>query len=190
MLIVLGGVMGTYEESDYPWLRLEKQFLRDAIEANKYVLGICLGSQMIAEVLGGKVYPHKFQEVGWWKVQFNEYVNKISLFNNLSREMMVFQYHGDTFDLPNDAIRLAGNEERENQAFIYKDRVVGLQYHPEFSEEKLEEIVVLHGDELETGPIVQEPNEFLGQNEYHNIAKTFLFTLLDNYVKKFQESEK
>lgn len=180
MLIILGGVMGAYEEEEYPWLGMEKRFIKRVIDAGKVVLGICLGAQMIAEVLGGKVYPHKHKEIGWWDVSFTDEIRNNYIFDNLPKEVTMFQYHGDTLDLPENVSWLAESEACQNQVFVYGDRVVGLQFHPEFSEEKLQEIVQLHGHEIEEGPYTQLPNQFLGKSEYMKNAKKFLFTLLDN----------
>jgi len=180
MLIILGGIMGAYEEDKFPWLISEKKFIKKAIEANKIVLGICLGAQLIADVLGGKALPHTHQEIGWWKVKFNSESQNTPIFKNLPKELEVFQFHGDTYELPNEAVCIAGNTACKNQAFIYKDRVVGLQFHPEFNEEKLQEIVSIHGDEVKPGGFVQLPEEFLGKTHYHKTVYRFLYSLLNN----------
>ncbi|MGM8364485.1 type 1 glutamine amidotransferase [Virgibacillus sp. W0181] len=186
MLIILGGIMGAYEESQYPWLIEEKEFILRAIRSEKMVLGICLGAQMIADVLGGKAYPHEHYEIGWWEVRFDEKINRIPLFKNLPRKVTFFQYHGDTYELPGDAEWLAGSDGCKNQAFLYGDRVIGLQFHPEFSEKKLQEIVKLNGDEIKEGTYSQLPDQFLGQEEYALKAKQFLFQLLDNMEETYK----
>lgn len=188
LLIVLGGVMGAYEEEENPWLRLEKKFISEAIKNNKAILGICLGAQLIAEVLGGTVYPHSHQEIGWWSVHFLDKAKDYKLFEGLPQKLPFFQYHGDTFDLPESATRLAESEATRNQAFIYKENVVGLQFHPEFSDKKLKEIVLQHGDEIESGDYIQLPNEFLGMDSNVKGAKNFLFKLLDNFESKIKTS--
>lgn len=189
MLIVLGGVMGAYEEEAYPWLVKEKHFIRNAIEANKFVFGICLGGQLIAEVLGGKVYPHQYQEIGWWDISFTDEVKKHPIFSNLPRQVTMFQFHGDTLELPEQATWLAKSDACQNQAFVYGDRVVGLQFHPEFNEEKLQEIVRIHGSEIEKGPFAQLPNQFLGKKERMKNAKKYLFRLLDNMEREYEKSD-
>jgi GMP synthase-like glutamine amidotransferase len=180
LLVILGGVMSAYDEENYPWLKKEKDFIKKAIDADKGVLGICLGAQMIAEALGGKAYPQGHLELGWWDVQFSEKINDIPAFKGLPTELKLFQYHEDTFQLPPGATHLAKSKGCENQAFIYGDRVIGLQFHPEFSEEKLEEIADLFGDEMESGPFSQVPDEFLGVKGNVLEATDFLYTLLDN----------
>lgn len=188
LLIILGGTMGAYEEEDNPWLRQEKKFISSVIKQNKAVLGICLGAQLIAETIGGKVYPHVHEEIGWWDVHFSENVKNYDLFEGLSEQLSLFQYHGDTFDLPTDAVWLAASEASKNQAFIYKDNVLGLQFHPEFSKAQLENIVSKHGEDITPGPYTQMPKEFLTKTNNFAQAKEFLFTLLDNFSKKILEN--
>lgn len=183
MLIILGGRMGAYEETEYPWLRIEKSFIKKIIESNKPVLGICLGAQLIAEVIGGKVSPHKYLEIGWWKVNFKKGVENIPLFKNLPNEIKAFQYHKDSFELPDEAICLAENQACKNQAFIYKDNVVGIQFHLEFDEGKIQRIGALFNEsKITPGIFVQKPKEFLNKREYNKQSKNFLYKLLDNIV--------
>ncbi|MBU8878488.1 type 1 glutamine amidotransferase [Bacillus sp. FJAT-29790] len=180
MLIILGGRMGAYEEDKFPWLVLEKNFIQKAIKEEKLVLGICLGAQMIANVLGGKVYPHKQQEIGWWPVELTQVVSSTSLFNGIPEVFTVFEFHGDTFDLPNGAIRLASSNGCSNQAFSFGKRVIGLQFHPEFTgnmictfEEKL-------GSQIPLGEYIQNPVKWINQTSFLEEAKSILFTLLNN----------
>ncbi|GAB3790739.1 type 1 glutamine amidotransferase [Virgibacillus kimchii] len=190
LLIVLGGVAGSYEEEKYPWLKNEKNFIKEAINRNKAILGICLGAQLIAEVLGGKVYPHTYNEIGWWPIRFYKEVEDVPLFSGLKRELYFFQYHGDVFELPEDVkgiVPLAENDATKNQAYVYKDRVVGLQFHPEFNEEKLEEIVSIFENEIRPGPYTQMPKDFLGQIECVEEARKFLYSLLDNFTNKLRK---
>lgn len=181
MLIILGGYMGAYEEEKYPWLKYEKAFIKKVIKSGKVVLGICLGAQIIAEVIGGKVFPHKHQEIGWWQVNFKKEIENIPFFKNLPQKIKVFQYHGDTYELPNEAICLAENKACKNQMFIYNDRVVGLQFHPEFNEKKLKEIASFYDEnKIKSGKFVQKPEEFLGKIQNHKATNKFLYKLLDN----------
>jgi len=94
-LIVMGGPMGVYDESFYPWLVEEKAFIKQAIEHNKTVLGICLGSQLIAEVLGAKVYPNKQKEIGWFDITLSETAARHPLFENFENQFPVFHWHGN-----------------------------------------------------------------------------------------------
>ncbi len=134
-LVVMGGPMGVYEMDKYPYLRDETQVIEEFIKKDKAVLGICLGAQMVAHVLGARVYKGPVEEIGWFMVQITEDGLKdramASLEVDNTRQAEVFQWHGDTFDLPEGALRLATSETYPNQAFRYGDRVYALQFHIE-----------------------------------------------------------
>lgn len=149
-LIIMGGPMNIYEENQYPWLVKEKVFIRDFIEANKPVLGICLGSQLIASVLGAEVRSNADKEIGWLPIQYTSRKHTISLFDGIpEEESIVFHWHGDTFDLPEGATLIASSEGCANQAFIYNGKVVGLQYHMEVTEESMQNMIDNGWEELE-----------------------------------------
>ena len=149
-LIVMGGPMGIHDHGEHPWLVAEKEFIKQAIDAGKTVLGICLGAQLIADVLGATVYPGPQKEIGWFPVQRAANAPKL-----LPRELTVFHWHGDTFDLPRGAIRLASSAACENQGFIYNDRVVGLQFHMETTPGSMEALIENCGHELVDAPGIQ-----------------------------------
>src|SRR5262249_47695751 len=133
LVVVLGGPMNIYEEDKFPWLIAEKKFIRQAIEEKLAVLGLCLGSQLIADVLGAKIYPNDEKEIGWFPVEVTEAALKHRLFSHWPNFFTPFHWHGDTFDLPEGAIHLARSQACRNQAFLYQDRVVGLQFHLEIN---------------------------------------------------------
>ncbi len=134
-LVVLGGPMAVYEMARYPYLVREAAFLEQAIKADKPVLGVCLGAQMLAHVLGGRVYPGGRKEIGWDEVAITGEGMKDPLLSALAvggkAVAQVFQWHGDTFDLPRGAVRLASSSLYPNQAFRYPGRVYALQFHVE-----------------------------------------------------------
>jgi GMP synthase (glutamine-hydrolysing) len=132
-LIVMGGPMGIYDEELYPWLVNEKRFIKAVIEQELPVLGICLGAQLIADVLGAEVRPGPQKEIGFFPILGK----KSSKGWNLPSEFWAFHWHGDTFDIPEGAVRLASSEVTENQAFLYKDHVLALQFHLETTESSL-----------------------------------------------------
>ena len=169
-LIILGGAMGAYEEHLYPWLKAEKQFIKQAIQANKIVLGICLGSQLIADALGAKVYPHKHKEIGWWQVNTNAAAKQNKLFKLFPENFMAFHWHGDTFDLPQGATLMASSEACAHQAFIYGEKVVALQFHFEVTENLLLDFLKDGGEELKKATYVQTDNEI--KAEIKNISET------------------
>lgn len=134
-LLVLGGPMAVYEMHRYPYLADEAKFIDAAIRANKHVLGVCLGAQMAAHVLGARVYAGPGKEIGWDKVALTPEGMSDPLMSTLlvpgTSAAEVFQWHGDTFDLPQGAARLASSGLFPNQAFRYGDRVYALQFHIE-----------------------------------------------------------
>jgi GMP synthase (glutamine-hydrolysing) len=128
LLVIMGGAMNIYQHRDYPWLRAEKALLAEAIQAQKAVLGVCLGAQMLADALGARVFQNAEIEIGWMPVSFTD---RPAPFDRFPERPTVFHWHGDTFDLPAGARRIAQSEACANQAFIHDDRLVGLQFHVE-----------------------------------------------------------
>lgn len=164
MLVIMGGPMGTYEEDKYPWLRAEKEFVRKVIESGKPIVGICLGSQIIANALGAKVYPNKEKEIGWMPVDLTS--EAVSLFHSASSSPTVFQWHGDTFDLPQGAKLLASSNVCINQAFLYNGNVLGLQFHFEVTEYSTLQMLENGLDELIDAPHIQK-EEYIRTNMHH-----------------------
>jgi GMP synthase-like glutamine amidotransferase len=142
-LVVMGGPMNIHDHDTHPWLVAEKKFIRQAIDAGKPVLGICLGAQLIADVLGAKVYPGLQKEIGWFPIQRTADAAKW-----LPETLPVFHWHGDTFDLPGGAVCLASSAGCKNQGFIINDCVVGLQFHMEMTEASVEALIENCSDEL------------------------------------------
>lgn len=133
LLVVLGAPCGVYETKDYPFIQEELSAVQARIEADRPVLGICFGAQIIASALGSKVYPGPTFEFGWSPLSLTEagHASSLKHFNGGGRE--VFHCHGDTFELPNGARRLASTPLYENQAFSYGPHL-GLQFHAEVTE--------------------------------------------------------
>lgn len=146
VLIVMGGPMSVHDEDIYPWLKEEKRIIGDAILSGKKVLGICLGSQLIAEVMGGRVYANPVKEIGFWPVKWADGTDEV-----------VFHWHGETFDLPPGAELLASSPGCRNQAFKLGKNVLGLQYHPEVTPDIIRGMIENEGHELaEDGPYIQK----------------------------------
>ena len=160
LLIVMGGPMSANDEGEFPWLVTEKQFIRNCIERGKSVLGICLGSQLIANALGARVYRNPEKEIGWFPVQGIEPPDSLTF--RFPSTFEVFHWHGDTFDLPQGAVRIARSEACENQAFQLGKSVIGIQFHPETTPELLQEIVSHSREELVLSSYVQSEKEILG----------------------------
>lgn len=134
-VVVLGGPMAVYEMDRHPYLREEAKLIEQAVKTRKHVLGVCLGAQMIAHVLGARVYPGAAKETGWHQVAITPDGMKDPLVRTLAvngrSSAEVFQWHGDTFDLPARSVLLASSDLFPNQAFRYSDRVYALQFHIE-----------------------------------------------------------
>lgn len=133
-LIVMGGPMNIYQHDQHPWLVPEKALIRDACVTNKKVLGICLGAQLAAHVLGGKVTRNHHAEIGWFDIMLNTVGHKSEFFADFPDRFTAFHWHGDTFAIPPGAQHLMSSEACRNQAFAWADRVVGIQYHLEVTE--------------------------------------------------------
>lgn len=187
-LVVMGGPMNIYEESLYPWLAAEKAFIRRAIDGKKVVLGLCLGGQLIADVIGGKVTGNRVKEIGWHTITLTAAAKSSPLFSYLPASPVVFQWHGDTFgDLPESATLLARSEACDHQAFVYKKRVFGFQYHLENTAEIIAGLVANCGDELVPSAYVQTAEEILGHPECVRQDNEWMDTFLSNLEKQYEE---
>ncbi|OQY06028.1 MAG: amidotransferase [Planctomycetales bacterium 4572_13] len=182
MLAVMGGPMNVYEHDRYPWLVSEKDFIQQAIDAEKKIIGVCLGAQLIADVLGGEVFPNDHKEIGWHPIQLNPQAAQSKVFLMLPPEMMVFHWHGDTFSLPPGVIHLASSGVCENQAFQYGDHVLGLQFHLEYSAESLEKMLAHCGNELIDAPHIQTADEIRGGIPNLPTNTLWLRSLLDAFL--------
>jgi len=186
-LVIMGGSMNIYEEDKYPWLSAEKKFIKDAIEHKKVVLGVCLGSQLIADVLGGRVTRNRYSEIGWFPVMLTEEAKTSSIFSTLPEKFTAFHWHGDTFNIPPGALRMAESEGCANQAFEYSGRVIGLQFHLEYSKESIDLMVQNCGAEIVEGKYIQKIEEIMSQ--LGNVTETagIMNLLLDN-IKNYRDA--
>ena len=183
MLAFMGGPMNIYEHEQYPWLVTEKEFLHKAIGAGKKVIGVCLGAQIIADVLGGSVTANTHKEIGWHPIELTPQAKQSNIVTSLPKEMMVFHWHGDTFSIPPGAIHLASSTACTNQAFQYGEHVLGLQFHLEYSQDSIEKMLTHCGDELVESLYVQNADEI--RNGYNNIQQNtaWLYALLDAFCE-------
>lgn len=137
-LIVLGGPMNVDEVDDYPNLLTEVDLIQEAVAKNLPILGICLGSQLLAKALGAKVRKNSEKEIGWYEVYPTDKGKDDPLVSNFTNREQIFQWHGDTFDLPQGAELLASSPLCKNQAFRYKENVYGFQFHLEVDKPMIE----------------------------------------------------
>jgi GMP synthase-like glutamine amidotransferase len=163
MLILLGGPMSVHDELDHVWLKAEKWFLRQVIDAGKPVLGICLGAQLIAEVLGGTVTAGAAKEIGWFPITLKDEFADSDFGQRLPRQSEVFHWHGETFSIPVGAMPIASSEACENQGFIFNDSVVALQCHLETTHISAASIIDNSRAELVGGKYIQSEEEMLGK---------------------------
>lgn len=180
MVIALGGPMSVNDENTLPWLRREKQFIHDAIEQGKIVLGICLGAQLIASALGARVYPNRHKEIGWFPVFALPGNGKTFCFPT---SVDVFHWHGETFELPPAAVPLACSIACQNQGFQLGNRVIGLQFHLETTEETVRMFVETdNGEELVEGPYIQTAQQILDAPPQAYIAINALMANVLDYL--------
>lgn len=130
-LVVLGGPMNCDQVARYRHLATEVQAIQAAVAAGKPVLGICLGSQLLARALGAPVTANPVKEIGWYDLRPTEAGRRDPLFRHLAGTEKIFQWHGDTFAIPRGAVHLATSPDCAHQAFRYGDNVYGLQFHLE-----------------------------------------------------------
>lgn len=178
-LVVMGGPMGAGDEKKYSWLTPEKKFIEKAIGQGKVVLGVCLGAQLIADVLGAKVYPNEYREIGWFPIQLTNAGRSSTLFGFLPYEFDVFHWHGDTFDIPVSAVQLARSEACGNQAFMYAEHVLGLQFHLELSPDNVEELIKNCSAELVEGKFIQSHSQLLEPAESFKCTNRMIIEVLD-----------
>ncbi len=133
-LVVLGGPMNVGQVADYPHLATEMDAMKEALDHNIPVMGICLGAQLLAKTLGAKVTKCPEKEIGWYDVTPTEQGLKDPVLGHFGRTRKIFEWHGDAFETPDDALCLAGSKAWPNQAFRYGDRAYGFQFHLEVDE--------------------------------------------------------
>ena len=179
----LAVILGAPESAndDLPYLQAEQQLIKKYVEKNIPVIGICLGSQLIAKTFGAKVYRGSKQEIGFYSDL------KIStdspLFSNFTNPFTVFHWHGDTFDLPDGAIRLVSSEHYQNQAFRYKS-AVGLQFHMEVNEEMVNLWLDNTEEKLQKIPYIDPKKIRSDIPENISIVKSNM----ENFYKNFKSS--
>jgi len=187
-LVIMGGPMNIYEEEHYPWLAAEKDFIKKSIQQGKVIIGLCLGAQLIADVIGGKVTKNPQLEIGWFPVQLSEEARKSPLFSFFPPEPIVFEWHGDTFSiLQEEAVCIAENEACKNQAFIYKKKIFGFQFHLENTVEIIRALVEHCKNEMRPGLYVQSAEELEAHAEYIEQDNQWMFCFLTQLEKMDRE---
>jgi GMP synthase (glutamine-hydrolysing) len=190
LLIVLGGPIGVYDVDAYPFLAKEIAVLERRLAKDLPTLGICLGCQLIAKALGARVFAGPVKEIGWGALDLSLQGLQSCLAPLADRDARVLHWHGDTFDLPQDAVRLASNVNYDNQAFSHGRHGLALQFHIEAEPRRLEEWYVGHTVELgSTGQSVAQlraATAALGTGTHKRAERIFKqwFGELDRLAKK------
>lgn len=183
LLIILGGPMSANDEKKFDWLKSEKEAIKEAIKNDKLIIGICLGSQLIANVLGEEVYRNSEKEIGWFdQYMTDQQESKNILFKN-ENKLKVFHWHGETYKLPKNSVHLAYSECCENQAFLYKNKVLGLQFHLEVTKKSIVTMIENGRNELNKGKYIQSENEILSQTNNIESNNKIMIQILDDLTK-------
>jgi len=161
LLVVMGGPMGIADETEHPWLAAEKRFIAQVIDNGARVLGVCLGAQLIAGVLNAPVTRNPQPEIGWFPIEKRPEASASAIGRALPVRLTAFHWHGDRFAIPAGAIPLYRSAACENQGFVYRERVVGLQFHLETTPASAAALVRHCADELRPGPYIQSAREIL-----------------------------
>lgn len=181
LLVVMGGPMAADDEVASPWLAAEKRFIAETISIGQLVLGVCLGAQIIAEVIGGRVRRASHKEIGWFPVHLTEAGESEPLLSGWPEHAVVGHWHGDTFDLPLGPAPVLSSEATPNQAYVFDDRVVGLQFHLEWDEATLAALLAECSSDLgDGGAYVMSAQEFADEiPDRIPPCRDLLFALLD-----------
>ncbi|PZR28325.1 MAG: amidotransferase [Citrobacter freundii] len=158
VLIIMGGPMSVNDDELYGWLTEEKSFISSAINNKKKIIGICLGAQLLATVLGAVVYPNKYKEIGWFPVNFRDDLGNW-LGMDLPSSLNVFHWHGDKFDIPAGGVLQASSDACDHQVFTVGEDIIGLQFHLEADKHSMQSMLKFGADELVKDKFVQEAGE-------------------------------
>jgi GMP synthase-like glutamine amidotransferase len=181
LVVILGAPESAND--DLPYLQAEQQLIKNCVEKNIPVLGICLGSQLIAKTFGAKVYRGSQKEIGFYNDL--KIYNNTTFFSGFQNPFTVFHWHGDTFDLPNGAVRLVSSEHYLNQAFQYKS-AVGLQFHLEVNEEMINFWLDKTEEKLEKIPYIDPQKIRSDINENISTVKSNMKNFYNNFKSSFE----
>jgi len=178
-LVIMGGPMNIYEEDQYPWLREEKRFIDGAVRAGKVVLGICLGAQLLADVLGAGVRRGSQREIGWFEVQKDPAALADPLAAAFPDAFTAFHWHGDMFDIPQGAVPLGRSQACANQGFLKGLRVAALQFHLETTAASAADLITHCGHEIVAGDFIQGAEQMMGNGRRFESINGLMARFLD-----------
>lgn len=178
-IIVLGGPMSVHDTETLPWLVAEKAWLKAALAQGNRCLGLCLGAQLLAEILGGQVRPNELTEIGWFDIELTPLAQTLPGLATMPSLVPILHWHGETFSLPDGAELLASSLACMNQGFLWQRQVLAWQCHPEATRVWLQALVTACADELVTGKtFVQSKAELLANAAPFELWSAGLFELL------------
>jgi GMP synthase (glutamine-hydrolysing) len=178
-LVVMGGPMGVYDQNIYSWIENEKVAIAQAIDDGKVVLGICLGAQLIAQVLGAGIRTNAFKEIGWFPVYLDSDVLAHPICEYLPSQWDAFHWHQDTFEIPEGGRLLARTSACRNQGFVYNDRVVGMQFHMEITRSGAADLLKNCASDLGVEEFISTPDQMLSSNAPFEESHHVMTNLLD-----------
>lgn len=185
LLIILGGTMGVNDDDKYVFLKSEKEFILKAIQADTKIIGICLGAQLLAHLLGGAITQNNLSEIGWFPIRlaptFKEWLN-IDLLELCIDQLQVFHWHGDSIILPNSAINHASSEACATQLFTNGDNIIGIQFHAEATPTSIRSMVDNEGDEIIDAPYIQKKDRILNESVGYKNSEILLNLILKKLI--------
>lgn len=181
-LVVMGGPMNIYDHDMHPWLLEEKVFLRQAVQSGVPTIGVCLGAQLLADVLGARVFKNTEPEIGFYPVTLTAEARSLGLFASWPKTLETLHWHGDTFDIPSGAVPLGASKATANQGFVYQNRVIGLQFHMEATPQNWDALIDNCGEEIVPGRFVQSADEMRTGYGGLGANRVLMDALLDSLV--------
>lgn len=187
LLIIMGGPMGVHDAGEYPWLKDEIEFINRSVRDSKYILGICLGAQLIAHALGADVRKNLHKEIGWFPLTLSDKIRDTFLNDIFHDGAEVFHWHGETFDIPEGAIEIASSEACMNQGFVYNNRIIGLQFHLETTEDSASMLLENCLEDIDGSDFTQAPALIMEDGEKFRNINMMMSLLLQSIVEKMEE---
>ena len=182
VLVAMGGPMSVHDVGQHSWLESELRFIREAIGRGKHVVGVCLGAQLIAAALGAEVRQGSHQEIGWSPIRFTDAFLRTAPGAGLPPQLEVLHWHGDTFEVPAGAVRMADSAAYPNQGFLYGERVLALQFHMEMGPPEAAVMVDHFRSQLQPDRFVQSGEKIqAGAQAHAGVACQALFAMLDRW---------
>jgi len=183
-LIIMGGPMSVNDLTAHPWLAAEQRCIARAVADGKVVLGVCLGAQLIASAMGASVYPNKERELGWLPIERVAEPRSGGMAGVIPDRLDVFHWHGETFDLPAQALHIARSAACENQAFAIGERVLGLQFHLEATPSSVTALIENCRGDLSPGRFVQSEEDMLRGGDRFERANAVMVSVLDHLAAR------